>query len=85
MERVARPSEAIEDYAKAIYALEQRTGGPVTMCATLVPGDPYYLSETAVVIQPAADLGTGENVCQLGLAVSASVLNVAIQVPGVTK
>ena len=30
MSRVARQSEAIEDYAKAIYALEQRSGGPVT-------------------------------------------------------
>lgn len=61
------------------------TGGPVTMGATLVPGDPYYLSETPGGIQPAADLGAGENVCQLGLAISASVLNVAIQNPGVTK
>ncbi len=61
------------------------TGGAVTMGATLVPGDPYYLSETPGGIQPAADLGAGENVCQLGLAISASVLNVAIQNPGVTK
>lgn len=61
------------------------TGGPITMGATLVPGDPYYLSETPGGIQPAADLGAGENVCQLGLAISASVLNVAIQNPGVTK
>jgi len=30
MPRVARTTEAIEDYAKAIYALEQRSGGPVT-------------------------------------------------------
>jgi DtxR family Mn-dependent transcriptional regulator len=30
MDKVVRPSEAVEDYAKAIYALEQRTGGPVT-------------------------------------------------------
>jgi len=61
------------------------TGGPVTMGATLVPGDPYYLSETPGGIQPATGLGAGENVCQLGLAISASVLNVAIQNPGVTK
>jgi hypothetical protein len=61
------------------------TGGPVAMGATLVPGDPYYLSETPGGIQPAADLGAGENVCQLGLAISASVLNIAIQNPGVTK
>jgi DtxR family Mn-dependent transcriptional regulator len=30
MTKVARTTEAIEDYAKAIYALEQRSGGPVT-------------------------------------------------------
>jgi len=30
MTKVTRPSEATEDYAKAIYALEQRSGGPVT-------------------------------------------------------
>ena len=30
MAATKRPSEAIENYAKAIYALEQRGGGPVT-------------------------------------------------------
>jgi DtxR family transcriptional regulator, Mn-dependent transcriptional regulator len=33
MTRVARHSEAIEDYAKAIYALEQRSDGAVTTTA----------------------------------------------------
>jgi hypothetical protein len=61
------------------------TSGPVTIGATLVAGDAYYLSETPGGIQPAADLGAGENVCLLGMAASTSVLNVAIQAPGVTK
>jgi hypothetical protein len=60
------------------------TSGDVTIGATLTPGSPYYLSETPGGIQPAADLTTGENVCQLGFAKSASVLSIAIQNPGVT-
>lgn len=60
------------------------TSGKVTIGATLTAGSPYYLSETAGGIQPAADLASGENVCQIGLASSTTVLNVAIQNPGVT-
>ncbi len=58
--------------------------GDVTIGATLVAGTAYYLSETAGGIQPAADLGAGENVCQLGIAKSTSVLAVRIVAPGVT-
>ncbi|MGM5018721.1 hypothetical protein [Tardiphaga sp. 367_B4_N1_1] len=60
------------------------TGGEVTIGATLTPGQPVYLSETPGGLQPAADLAAGENVCLIGLAKSATVLNVAIQTPGVT-
>lgn len=60
------------------------TGGDVNMGATLTPGAPYYLSETPGGIQPAADLGSGENVCQIGLAKDASTLTIDIQSPGVT-
>jgi hypothetical protein len=60
------------------------TGGDVVMGATLVPGSPYYLSETPGGIQPAADLGSGENVCQIGLAKDATTLTIDIQAPGVT-
>jgi hypothetical protein len=60
------------------------TDGPVTMGAPLVAGSPYYLSETPGGIQPAADLGAGENVCLIGFATSTAVLNVDIQAPGVT-
>lgn len=58
--------------------------GDVTIGATLTKGTAYYLSETAGGIQPAADLGAGENVCQLGIAKSTSVLAVRIVAPGVT-
>lgn len=58
--------------------------GDVTIGATLTKGTAYYLSETAGGIQPAADLTTGENVCQLGIAKSTSVLAVRIVAPGVT-
>jgi len=58
--------------------------GEITIGATLTAGAAYYLSETAGGIQPAADLGSGENVCLLGLAKSTSVLVLDIQAPGVT-
>lgn len=60
------------------------TYGDITIGATLTPGQPVYLSETPGGLQPAADLTAGENVCLIGLAKSATVLNVAIQAPGVT-
>ena len=58
--------------------------GDITIGASLTAGARYYLSETAGGIQPEADLGSGENVCLLGLAKSTSVLAVNIQTPGVT-
>lgn len=58
--------------------------GDVTMNAVLTAGSSYYLSETPGGIQPAADLGSGENVALLGLAKSTTVLALRIQVPGVT-
>ena len=58
--------------------------GDVTIGAALTASSRYYLSETAGGIQPEADLGSGENVCLLGLAKSATVLAVNIQAPGVT-
>lgn len=58
--------------------------GDLTPGATLVAGARYYLSETPGGIQPEADLGTGENLCLIGIARSTTVLAVAIQAPGVT-
>lgn len=57
--------------------------GPVTIGATLTPGAAYYLSATAGGICPYADLTTGDEVVQIGLASSASVLEIDIQDTGV--
>lgn len=57
--------------------------GDVTMNAVLTAGSAYYLSETPGGIQPAADLA-GEDVVQLGLAKSTTVLSLRIIAPGVT-
>lgn len=58
--------------------------GDLTMGATLTLGAAYYLSDTAGGICPVADVGSGENVCLLGIAKSTAVLAVDIQAPGVT-
>lgn len=57
--------------------------GPLTIGATLTPGVAYYQSDTAGGICPVADVGTGEYSTIIGIATSASVLDVAIQSSGV--
>lgn len=57
--------------------------GPVTIGATLTAGVAYYLSGTAGGICPVADLTTGMYPCILGIATSATVLDVDIQPSGV--
>jgi hypothetical protein len=57
--------------------------GDITMNAVLTAGSAYYLSETPGGIQPAADL-SAEDVVQLGLAKSTTVLSLRIIAPGVT-
>lgn len=57
--------------------------GEITIGATLTPGAAYYLSDTPGGICPVADIGAGEYYCLLGLAKSATVLDVNIQFPGV--
>lgn len=59
------------------------TEGDITIGATLTPGTEYYLSDTPGGICPRADLASGEYVCQLGIAISATVLRVDIQFPNV--
>lgn len=59
------------------------TSGAVTIGGTLTAGVAYYLSGTAGGICPVADVGTGEYSCVLGIATSASVLDVNIQFSGV--
>jgi hypothetical protein len=64
--------------------LAVQKSGPITIGATLTPGAAYCLSSTAGGICPVADVTTGSEVVQLGLAASATVLDLAIQKTGVT-
>lgn len=59
------------------------TSGDVTIGATVTAGVAYYLSGTAGGICPVADIGTGEYVCLIGIATSATVIRVGIQFPNV--
>lgn len=70
--------------AAAGQPLDVQTMGDITIGATLTPGTAYYLSATAGGICPVADLTTGDNVSQLGLAKSTTVLALDIQVTNVT-
>lgn len=63
--------------------LDVQKGGDITIGATLVPGTAYYLSDTPGAICPLADIGSGEYVCLLGLARSATVLTLDVQFPNV--
>lgn len=56
--------------------------GPITIGATLVPGTIYVASDTPGGIMPAADLETGDYVTIIGVAISASVLDVRIHNSG---
>lgn len=57
--------------------------GAVTIGATLTPGVAYYLSDTPGAIGLYDDLASGEYVVFLGLATSATVLDLNIKVAGV--
>jgi hypothetical protein len=57
--------------------------GPITIGATVTAGVAYYLSPTAGGICPVADLLTGDYPTVLGLATSATVIEVDIQEAGV--
>lgn len=57
--------------------------GPITIGATLAPGVAYYLSATPGGICPVADLSAGDYPTIIGLAISASVLDVKLHEAGV--
>lgn len=58
--------------------------GAITPGATLTPGEAYYLSANPGAICPVGDLTSGMYPTILGIAVSASVLNLDIQPSGVS-
>lgn len=70
--------------ASANQPLSVLKDGDITIGSTLVAGTDYWLSATAGGICPRADLATGMDTVQIGVAKSASVLAVNIQDPGVT-
>lgn len=57
--------------------------GPCTVGGTLTPGIAYYMSDTPGGLCPAADVGTGEYSTLVGIATSATVLDIDIQASGV--
>ena len=59
-------------------------GGDLTLNAALTAGVPYFLSGTAGAICPEADVTTGMQKIQIGIAKSTTVLHVSIQDTGVT-
>lgn len=61
------------------------TGGPVTVGAVLTAGTAYYLSDTPGKLCPVADITGGDYFTLIGLAASASVLNVDPQYSGVAS
>ncbi len=58
--------------------------GDLTVGSVLTAGTDYWLSATAGGVCARADLATGMDTIQIGVAKSATVLTIAIQDPGVT-
>lgn len=61
------------------------TSGAVTIGGTLTANIPYFLSDTPGGMCPIADVGSGEYLCQLGIAISTTVLQIDIQFTGVAN
>lgn len=59
--------------------------GPITLGATLTANTPYYLSDTPGGICPVADVGSGEYLCQIGIASTTALMNIDIQATGVAN
>lgn len=63
--------------------LSVQKSGDITIGGTLTAGVAYYLSDTPGGICPVEDIGSGEYSCILGIAKSATVLDLNIQASGV--
>jgi hypothetical protein len=57
------------------------TSGAITIGATVTPGVAYYLGGTPGAIVPVGDLTTGDHPAFIGMATSATSINVDIQAP----
>ena len=74
-----RPSEAVENYAKAIYSLQNRTGEPV---ATNDLADRLQVTPASAsgMVKKLADLGLAEHVPYKGVQLTAEGEQVALEV-----
>ena len=82
----ARTAQGVSLNAASLnQPLTVQRSGDITIGATLTAGLAYYLSDTPGGICPIADVGSGEYVCLIGLAKSTTVLDIAIQAPGVAN
>ncbi|MBA15565.1 MAG: hypothetical protein CMN73_04335 [Sphingomonas sp.] len=77
------PSAVALNGASDGQPLSVLTEGPVTIGAPLTPGTAYYLSATPGGIAPVGDLTTGDYPTVIGIATSASVLDIGIKASGV--
>ena len=59
--------------------------GLLTLGATLTANTPYFASDTPGGICPIADVGSGEYLTEIGIAISASVIDVDFQSTGVAN
>jgi DtxR family Mn-dependent transcriptional regulator len=75
----ARPSEAIQNYAKAIYALEQRGGGAVTNNA-LAERLQVTPASASAMVKKLDELGLVRHVPYKGMKLTASGRRVALEV-----
>lgn len=72
--------------ASAGQPLVYQYEGKINLGATLVVGERYMLSDAvAGQIVPVGDLGTGDYTTEIGVADSASILDLGIDVGGVAK
>lgn len=62
-----------------------QTSGQITIGGTMTAGIAYYLSDTAGGICPVADIGSGEYVDLIGIAVSTTVLDLIFKYTGVSN
>jgi len=76
---VTRPSEAVEDYAKAIYSLQRRTGEPVT---TNDLADRLHVTAASAsgMVKKLAELGLAEHVPYRGVQLTPDGEQVALEV-----
>ena len=81
-EEVRRPVGVALNGAALNQPVAVQTSGDITIGATLTNGVAYYLSDVAGGICPVADLTTGEYVCLIGIAKSATVLKLDINYVG---